>query len=133
MNDAEFLQSLESCRLPSAEFGHQAHVRAGYIHLRHCGLGGAIDRMGAALRRYAAAQGAPGRYHETITVAFLVLLQRHLHERGDGGGWDGFRRENPELFERGLLLRWYAREELESPLARAVFVLPERPAARGPA
>ena len=126
MNDAEFLEALESCRLPPHEFGHEAHVRAGYSYLRTGGLGQAIDRMGATLRRYATAQGADGKYHATVTVAFLVLLQRHLHERGDGGGWAGFRCANPELFERDLLLRWYGREELASPLARAVFVLPQR-------
>jgi hypothetical protein len=124
MRDADFLEALESCRLPPSEFGHEGHVRAAYLCLRAGSLGQAIDRVGAAIRRYAAAQGQPGRYRDTITLACVLLIRRHLHERGDGGGWAGFRDANPELFERDLLLRWYRSGELESPLARAVFVLP---------
>jgi hypothetical protein len=30
MTDEEFIRALESCRLPESEFGHAAHVRAGY-------------------------------------------------------------------------------------------------------
>ena len=126
MLDEGFLEALESCRLPPAAFGHEGHVRAAYLCLRSGTLGEAIDRVGSAIRRYAAAQGLPGRYHETITLAYVLLIRRHLHERGDGGGWDGFRAANPELFERDLLLRWYARDELDGALARAVFVLPRR-------
>ena len=126
MRDAAFLEALESCRLPPSEFGHEGHVRAAYLYLRAGTLGEAIDRLGAAIRRYATAQGSPGRYHETITLAHVLLIRRHLHERGDGGGWEGFRAANPELFARELLLRWYGRDELASPLARSVFVLPER-------
>ena len=81
--------------------------------------------MTAALRGYAAAQGKPGRYHETITVASLALINQHLHERGDGGGWEGFRRDNPSLFDRRLLLHYYRPETLDSPRARQVFLLGE--------
>jgi N-formylglutamate deformylase len=126
MLDQAFLEALESCRLPPSAFGHEGHVRAAYLWLRSGTLGEAIDRVGSAIRRYAAAQGRAGRYHETITLAYVLLIRRHLHERGDGGGWDGFRAANPELFERDLLLRWYGRDELAAPLARRVFVLPER-------
>jgi hypothetical protein len=30
VTDEEFLQALESCKLPESQFGHAAHVRAAY-------------------------------------------------------------------------------------------------------
>ena len=124
MNDAEFLSALESCLLPEGQFGHSGHVRAGYLYLRQVGFAGALDRLRRSIRAYASHHGQPGRYHETLTVAYLALIQQHLAERGDGGGWQEFARQNPELFDPGLLRQFYSPAELESPLARRVFVLP---------
>jgi hypothetical protein len=85
-----------------------------------------LPRLQRTIRAYASSLGRPDRYHETITVAYLALIQQRIAERGDGGGWDDFRRENPELFERDLLLNFYSRSQLESGLARRMFLLPER-------
>lgn len=124
MSDAEFLAALESCRLAERDFGHAAHVRAAYLCLRAHPFPAALARVEAALRRYAASLGKADRYHETITAASLVLIREHLHRRGDGGGWPGFAAANPELLERDLLLRFFPRAQLESELARTIFLLP---------
>jgi hypothetical protein len=68
--------------------------------------------------------GKPERYHETITVAYLALIQQHMCQRGGGGEWAAFERDNPELLRPGLLLEFYPKAQLESDLARRVFVLP---------
>lgn len=124
MSDEEFLAALESCTLPASEFTHVAHVRAAYLYLRSGSFAQAIDRTSGSIRRYAASLGVPEKYHETITVAYLALIQERLVERGDGGGWTGFAAAHPDLFERDLLLKSYPVRQLESPLARRVFVLP---------
>jgi hypothetical protein len=74
----------------------------------------------------AAEFGHAGRYHETMTVAYVALVQRYLHERGDPGSFHDFARGAPELFERDVLLKHYDRAELESDLARRIFLLPPR-------
>ena len=125
MNDEEFLAALQSCTLPEAEFTHAAHVRAAYLYLCDGSFGQAIDRMAAAIRRYAASLGKPDRYHDTITVGFLTLIRTRLCERGDAGDWRSFAAANPDLLDRRLLLRHYPRQQLQSPLARRVFVLPQ--------
>ena len=81
--------------------------------------------MAAALRRYATSLGKPDRYHDTITVGFLALIRARLSERGDAGGWRAFAAANPDLLDRGLLLRHYPAQQLQSALARRVFVLPQ--------
>jgi hypothetical protein len=124
MDDPQFLAALESCALGAQEFGHAAHVRAGYLYSRTADLGTALRRMRAAIRNYAASIGEADRYHETVTVAYLALIQEKLCAYGDGGGWQGFVQQNPELLERDLLLRFYSPRQLHCALARKVFLLP---------
>ena len=125
MTDDEFLAALEECSLRECSFGHAAHVRAAYLYLRSGEFETALVRMRDALRRYAAALGKANRYHETITVAYLALIGQRIFERGDGGGWQGFARQNPELLDRDFLLRFYPKAQLESELSRKIFVLPQ--------
>jgi hypothetical protein len=124
VTDEEFLRALESGELPESEFGHAAHVRAAYLCLLPGDFAAALARIRAAIGNHARRQGKANRYHETMTVAYLALIQQHMCLRGDGGGWPGFARENPELFQPDLLLHFYPRSQLHSELARRVFVLP---------
>jgi hypothetical protein len=124
VTDDEFLVALEKSELPESDFGHAAHVRTAYLYLRAQGFAGALERTRRAIRNFARHLGKPERYHETITVAYLALIQQHMCQRGDGGGWAAFERDNPELLRPGLLLEYYPKAQLESDLARQVFVLP---------
>jgi hypothetical protein len=124
MTDREFLRLLENCELPEQEFGHAAHVRAAYLYLQDYDFAGALERICRAIRNYARHLGKPGRYHETVTVAYLALIQQHICERGDAGGWPAFARQNAELFQPDLLQRFYSRSQLDSEMARRIFVLP---------
>ena len=122
MTDAEFLSAFEAGDIAAPS--HAAHVRAAYALLGQCAFAEALPRLAAALRRIAAAAGRPERYHETITVAYLALIQQHVDERGPADGWDNFARFNPELLDRRLLERFYPPQVLESPQARRIFLLP---------
>jgi hypothetical protein len=124
LNDDEFLSALEECRIPERDFGHAAHVRAAYLYLQSGDFALGLERIRRAIRNYAASLGKADRYHETITVAYAALIQQHIHERGNGGGWAAFARDNPELFKPTLLLDFYPKAQLESELARRVFLLP---------
>ena len=127
MSDDEFILELETCRLPALLFDHTAHVRTGYLYLRREKFPQAAARICATIERYADSLGKVGLYHETITIAFMALIQEHLHRRGDGGGWQGFRAANPELLCKDALLAYYPENVLESAEARARFVLLRRP------
>jgi hypothetical protein len=124
MNDADFIRALESCELPEKEFGHAGHVRAAYLYLRGADFAGALERVSRAIRAYATYLGKPERYHETMTVAYLSLIQQHMVERGDGGNWATFARNNADLLEKGLLEQFYPPEQLQSDAARRIFLLP---------
>jgi hypothetical protein len=124
MTDPDFLRALEDGLLPPGEFGHAGHLRAAYLYLLQEDFPAALERTSRAIRKHATAQGKPGLYHATVTAAYVALIQQHICERGDGGGWAGFARDNGELFARDLLRRFYPDGQLDSALARKVFVLP---------
>ena len=125
MTDEEFLAAFESCRLPATAFRHGDHLRAGWMYLQGMPFGAALDRMRTALQHYAASHGQPERYHETVTVAYMSLLQTH-RVLNPADTWEQFVAANPALFEAGLLRRFYDPTTLESALARRVFVLESR-------
>lgn len=125
MTDDAFLNAFEAATLPLADFNHRAHVRAGYLYLRRLGLGAAIDRFATALKAFAAANGKAGLYHETVTVAFLALINERFGTCADAG-WEAFATANPDLFAKDCLQRFYTAAEPESPAARQVFLLPRR-------
>ncbi|WP_395020488.1 hypothetical protein [Dongia sp.] len=125
LDDEEFLEALRTGALPLSDFDHRAHVRAGYLYVTRHGLGLAIERFGKDLRAFAAVHDKNGLYHETITVAFLVLINERIALGGDRG-WAAFAAANPDLFQKNSLAPFYAAEELASAEARRVFKLPRR-------
>ncbi len=126
MTDDDFLAALEDTSLPDEAFRHRDHLRADYLYLRRDGFAGAVGSMSAALRRFAASRGKAERYHETVTIAFLALINERLAASGEPGSFEAFLARHPEIAERGLLTRYYRPETLGSETARRSFVLEPR-------
>lgn len=124
MDDRAFVAALESCTLPSEEFDHRAHVRLAWLYLAEQPLLEALPRFIASLKRYADSLGASGKYHETITYAFIFLIHQRMAECS-ASTFDEFAAANPDLFGP-ILQRYYPPETLASPLAKTVFVLPTK-------
>jgi len=127
MNDRDFVTAFEACDISSSDFRHDDHVRLGWIYLREHPLMEAIERFTASLQRFAAHHGAPGLYHETITWAYLLLINERMQRDGAPETWESFRAANGDLFDRrpSILERYYSPETLRSNLARRIFVLPD--------
>ena len=124
----EELRDFQDGRLDPANFRHRDHVRLGYEMLGRYSLGEAISRFSDGLRLAAEKAGRPQAYHETITVAFLALI----NERRAAGGapdWSDFEKENADLLDKRCLEKWYGAEQLRSDLARRAFCLPTLPPA----
>jgi len=128
MEDREFLAAFESAALPEELFRHRDHVRAAWLLLREEPPASALVRFTGALRRFAAALGKAGLYHETITWAYLLLINERMEHTGRQRCWREFAQANADLLTwRPTVLESYYREEtLGSDLARRVFVLPDR-------
>jgi len=127
--DDELLARFEDASLPEQAFHHHEHLRVAFLTLRaEDDLAGAALRFRRSLMRFAAAKGRPQLFHETLTWAYLVLIQERM-QRGRSGTSEEFLAANPDLLShrRGLLSRYYDVEAITaSQLAREVFVLPAR-------
>jgi hypothetical protein len=122
MTDAELIAAFESTKLD--EFHHRDHVRAAWCYLRESPLLVALERFTVTLKRFAAAQGKPGLYHETITWAFVFLIHERMREEED---WTAFASRNADLlvWRPSVLDRYYRAETLASENARRMFLLPD--------
>ncbi len=126
LDDATLIQAFEACSLKESEFSHRTHVRVAWLCLTSSAhFEEAALRFCRGLRRYVESLGKAGRYHETITWAFLAIVSERQRACG-ASSFDHFANQNPDLFEPQLapLLRYYDAETLHSELARAAFVLP---------
>jgi hypothetical protein len=86
-----------------------------------------VTRFSRGLKLLATKAGRPEVYHETITVAFLALIGER-RARSSGQNWFEFKANNPDLFDKRCLEKWYRPEQLASDLARRTFCLPQRAA-----
>ncbi len=122
--DEALLAGFEAATL--ASFHHADHVHVAWIYLGRLPLLDAAQAFTASLKRFAAAHGKPDLYHETITLAFALVIADRIARRGRGDTWEAFAAANPDLltWKPSILDRWYDRETLTSPLARRAFLWP---------
>ncbi len=128
MDDETLIRAFEAGDEPAGGFHHAQHVRVAWWYLRAHTLPDALARFSAALRRFAVKHGKPDLYHETVTVAFMLIISERLAVTGREAAWDVFAAANPDLFswKPSVLDRYYRSETLWSPRARATFVMPDR-------
>ena len=114
----DLLRAFESGALDPARFDHRAHVETAVALLARTDFLDAAIRYQRGIEKIAAKAGAEGKANVTITVAFLSAIAERMEGAGD------VLAAHPELLDAKLLMRWYGRERLTSPLARRVFLLP---------
>lgn len=127
MTDRELVAAVEGCTLGGADFHHADHVRLAWIYLREAPLLEGLERFTATLKRFAAHHGAAGKYHATITWAYLLLIHERM-QRSSATAWDEFAAANADLlaWKPSILERYYTAPTLASAVARRTFVLPDR-------
>lgn len=126
MEIESFVRQFEECTLPRAEWTHEKHLVFALWCLRMQSVHEATRRIRAGIQRYNRHGGKPNGYHETITRAWIAVIERFLR-RTD--------RKRPvselasELLEqcgaKDYLFRFYSRDLLLSDEARARFVQPD--------
>ncbi len=126
MTDADqaFLDALQRATLPAVEFTHRAHLRAGFLYLRRYDFPEACVAMKRAIQGLAARLGKATLYHETMTIAYLALIAERLADERPDMPFAAFIECYPELLDIDYFRRYYPAGELDSPQARATFLLP---------
>ena len=131
MEDEALVTSFEAGAAPPDGFHHREHVRVAWWYLHQYALTEALARFSAVLRQFAAVNGKPDLYHETITTAYVLLINERLDGPARTLTWDAFVGRNPDLlsWNPSVLDRYYHPATLKSERARRTFVLPDRLAA----
>lgn len=115
-------------------FGHRQHVQLTWLAVRRYGMPAAIRLVSDGIRRTARYAGAPQKYHETISRAWVELVAHHAigHPAGQEaafatfGTFGTFAAANPLLLDKRLLARFYRPATLAAPAARTGWVQPDR-------
>jgi hypothetical protein len=125
LTDDEFVRQFEDGTL--AEFPHASHVRLTILYLRRYGREETHARVADGIRRFATLKGAPEKFHVTMTRAWVELIEsaRRAHPEIDDPG--RLVAACPILLDSRALLRFYSREQLESPAAKATWMPPDHP------
>jgi len=128
MNDEEFIQRFENCTLSAESFHHRDHVRAVWLYLRRYSVLETLNRFSEGLKTFAIANGKPNLYHETITWAYVLLINERIERRGHEQSWAEFVDSNADLFDwkNSILKSYYHDETLRSEMARKAFVFPDK-------
>jgi len=124
--DLAFARAFEACEVSPEAFDHAAHVRLAYVYLCAHPVDAAGDRMREALLGFLAHLGVDGgKYHETMTRAWILAVAHFMAESAPCASAAAFMAANPRLLDTKIMLTHYSAEVLFSPAARASHVQPD--------
>jgi hypothetical protein len=127
--DEKFLADFEGCRFTEEQWHHREHIKVAYLYLVQYDFESAMNRMREKLKALNFVLKVPDLptrgYHETITHAWMRLVQLTLSEYGPNDGAGKFYDQNPQLSQNKALRFFYSRELIMSPRAKAEFVEPD--------
>jgi hypothetical protein len=128
---ADLVTQFLDASLPRAQWTHQAHLRVGAWHVDRLGADQALARLRSAIRRLNDAHGTANTptsgYHETVTAAYVTLIAAFLTATDAAAPLDDRveRLLAGPLADRAVLLRFWSRDTLMSPAARAAWIAPD--------
>jgi hypothetical protein len=129
VTDEEFLRRFEAAEIALTDWRHREHIKVAYLYLCRYPRAKALDRLRHHIQALNSALGvpeSPGRgYHETITQAWLRLVEATLREDGPAENAQRFYEMHPELSQPRVLRLFYSRTRLMSAEAKSQFVEPD--------
>lgn len=125
LSDDEFVAQVESCSFPNHLAHHKEHIRLAYLYLKRYGSAQARPRVRETIMKYAASQGAAHKYHVTITVAWMLLVEHAALSVPPGATWQDLLQASPQLAGNSILDRYYSKELLATVAARQSFLEPD--------
>lgn len=124
--DRQFRQEFETGALPPSDFNHREHLRLAYVHLVEHGVEPAISTFRSSLLAYLQHhQVDRGKYHETLTQAWLRAVWHFMQRAGNTAGSDDFLERSGVLLDSKVMLTHYSREVLFGDDARRAYVEPD--------
>ncbi len=129
MTDADIgslIRAFEDGSLSKSEWTHSRHLVMALWYLTRHDRDEAIGLIREGIQRYNARQGNHTGYHETITLAWVAVVERFLGARDLNVPESVLAEELlRQCGDKDYLLRFYSRERLFSEEARHGWVSPD--------
>jgi flavin reductase (DIM6/NTAB) family NADH-FMN oxidoreductase RutF len=125
LSDDRFLAAFHGDGFDRLAFPHRAHLRLAWLAVRRLGLPRSIEGVTSGIRALAAKGGHPGRYHDTLTRAWVYVVAAAIAARPDITDFDRFLEAYPALLDKDYLSRHYSAARLSSPEARRHWLAPD--------
>lgn len=129
MDDAVFYDCFLVGQFPPEEWKHREHIKAAYLCLRRYSLTEATEQMRRGLAALNAAHKAPNEidrgYHETMTVAWMQVVDVTMRVFGTECDADTFCDKHPHLMQKTLMRLFYSKDRIMTWDAKQRFVEPD--------
>jgi hypothetical protein len=123
--DAELAEILPGITGPGGQFRHPQHINLAFVAVRRYGMPEAAGKICTWLRRIAAYERAPQKYHYTVSRAWTEIVTHHVDTDPDCADFGVFAERNPALLDKRLLSRHYRSATLAAGAARNGWVEPD--------
>ena len=120
------VRGFESCTTPESAFPHRSHLIVATWYLSNATAPEALQKMRASIVKFLNHYGIEGKYNETITLFWLIVVERFL--RGLDADLSLVERTNAvieALSDSRLMFEYYSEELLWSAEARRTWVQPD--------
>jgi hypothetical protein len=121
--DLQLRRQFETRTLENAAFRHREHVRLTWGYLTSEPPAAVEARLCRALLELATSHGVAQRFHHTLTVAWVRLIESARRSHPDMP-FDALVEMYPWLLDKDAPLAYYTREHLDSEDARTRWVAP---------
>ncbi|MDP2574380.1 hypothetical protein Q8W40_19470 [Vibrio penaeicida] len=125
--DRIFCEHVEQCLFPISDFDHKSHIRLAYLYLTQYGVEDAVIKVREVLFNLLKYNDIEplGKYHETLTKAWLLAVKHFMNKTEKCTTADEFIKHNPALLDTAIMMTHYKKETLFSARARAEFIEPD--------
>jgi hypothetical protein len=121
--DLGFLEDFHNHRLES--FGHRDHLRLAWVLTKTHGLGISEGLIRQGIKEFAEYQGTGNRYHETLTMFWIRIVNHAIQARPDINNFEVFLESFPFLLDKNLPIRHWTSERLWNDSARRRWIEPD--------
>lgn len=126
LTDKDFENSFEDCSLNPVLFGHEAHLRLAWIHVRKYGEARAIQNVTTQLQKFVVFNGENDKYNHTLTVAAIKAIS-HFIKKSSSHNFKDFMIAFPRLKNnfKDLMSSHYALDIFTSEKAKKEYIEPD--------
>ena len=120
------VRGFETCTTPETDFPHRAHLTVATCYLTNATVAEALQKMRASILNFLDHYGIEGKYNETITLFWLIVVDQFLQSQDSKLSL--LERTNAvieALSDSRLMFEYYSEELLWSKEAVRAWVAPD--------